>query len=211
MVEDHTIAPYRLVGRLKNNRLWEAVVARFPAVQTQSQAARALDESVARFNDLLNMRVWPQRTDGRWSPVAQRISLALGVDEDVLFDPVLYGKPPATVNVPLGVRSLPGITPLLRLSPHQSYEQVEATRDIRAALDTLTPREARIIERRFGLDGKSPATLEDIGMDFAVSRERIRSIEAKALRKLRHPSRSRGLLPHHETLAAHATGRIIDC
>ena len=58
-------------------------------------------------------------------------------------------------------------------------------------LGTLTPREERIIKMRFGLDGGSEHTLEEVGQVFAVTRERIRQIEAKALRKLRHPSRSR--------------------
>ena len=60
-------------------------------------------------------------------------------------------------------------------------------------LKTLTPREERIIKMRFGLDDGSERTLEEVGQSFAVTRERIRQIEAKALRKLRHPSRSRKL------------------
>jgi RNA polymerase primary sigma factor len=55
-------------------------------------------------------------------------------------------------------------------------------------LDKLTPRERRVLELRFGIGGKSDHTLEELGQDFEISRERIRQIEAKALRKLRHPS-----------------------
>ena len=57
-------------------------------------------------------------------------------------------------------------------------------------LNTLTPREERVIKMRFGLEDGTEHTLEEIGEDFAVSRERIRQIEKKALEKLRHPSRS---------------------
>ena len=57
-------------------------------------------------------------------------------------------------------------------------------------LRTLTPREEKIIKMRFGLEDGSEHTLEEVGQSFAVTRERIRQIEAKALRKLRHPSRS---------------------
>jgi RNA polymerase primary sigma factor len=57
-------------------------------------------------------------------------------------------------------------------------------------LRTLTPREERIIKMRFGLDDGTQRTLEEVGQTFSVTRERIRQIEAKALRKLRHPSRS---------------------
>ncbi len=60
-------------------------------------------------------------------------------------------------------------------------------------LATLTPREARVLRMRFGIGEKSDHTLEEVGQDFDVTRERIRQIEAKALRKLRHPSRAKRL------------------
>ena len=60
-------------------------------------------------------------------------------------------------------------------------------------MDTLTPREAKVLKLRFGLEDGRPRTLEEVGKEFMVTRERIRQIEAKALRKLRHPSRSKKL------------------
>ena len=62
-----------------------------------------------------------------------------------------------------------------------------------AVLDTLTPREEKVLRLRFGLDDGHQRTLEEVGKEFNVTRERIRQIEAKALRKLRHPSRSETL------------------
>ena len=62
-----------------------------------------------------------------------------------------------------------------------------------AILDTLTPREEMVLRLRYGLDDGHPRTLEEVGKEFHVTRERIRQIEAKALRKLRHPQRSKKL------------------
>ena len=64
---------------------------------------------------------------------------------------------------------------------------------VREVLKTLAPREEKVLKMRFGIDVASEHTLEEVGKDFAVTRERIRQIEVKALRKLRHPSRSKKL------------------
>jgi RNA polymerase primary sigma factor len=69
----------------------------------------------------------------------------------------------------------------------------------RRVLATLTPREEKVLRMRFGIGESSDHTLEEVGQDFSVTRERIRQIEAKALRKLRHPSRSKRLKAFVET------------
>ncbi|MBA7576175.1 RNA polymerase sigma factor SigA [subsurface metagenome] len=69
---------------------------------------------------------------------------------------------------------------------------------IDGVLSTLTPREQRVLQLRFGLEDGRSRTLEEVGKEFKVTRERIRQIEAKALRKLRHPSRSRKLKDYLE-------------
>jgi RNA polymerase primary sigma factor len=71
----------------------------------------------------------------------------------------------------------------------------ERTRD---ALQTLTKREENVLRMRFGIDANKDHTLEEVGQDFDVTRERIRQIEAKALRKLRHPTRSKLLKSFYE-------------
>ena len=73
----------------------------------------------------------------------------------------------------------------------------ELKSDLRQVLSTLTEREEGVLVRRFGLDNGRPRTLEEVGMDYNVTRERIRQIEAKALRKLRHPSRSKILKSYY--------------
>ena len=68
----------------------------------------------------------------------------------------------------------------------------------RKVLATLTPRQERVLRLRFGIDENADHTLEEVGQDFGVTRERIRQVEAKALRKLRHPSRAKRLVPFME-------------
>ena len=65
-------------------------------------------------------------------------------------------------------------------------------------LKELTPREAKVLQLRYGLEDNRPHTLEEVGKEFNVTRERIRQIEAKALRKLRHPSRSKKLIDYRD-------------
>ena len=84
------------------------------------------------------------------------------------------------------------------ISPQDAVINSHLVQETKEALATLTPREARIIELRFGIGEESDATLEEVGQGFSVTRERIRQIEAKALRKLRHPSRSRVLKTYLE-------------
>jgi RNA polymerase primary sigma factor len=79
------------------------------------------------------------------------------------------------------------------VSPTDAVININLKEMTEQVLNTLTPREARVIKMRFGLEDGTEHTLEEVGQIFAVTRERIRQIEGKALRKLRHPIRSRGL------------------
>ena len=81
----------------------------------------------------------------------------------------------------------------MAVSPADAVISVNLKEYTSQVLRTLTPREERVIKMRFGLEDGSEHTLEEVGQSFQVTRERIRQIEAKALRKLRHPSRSRKL------------------
>jgi RNA polymerase primary sigma factor len=79
------------------------------------------------------------------------------------------------------------------VSPSDAVINLDLKEQTASLLRSLTPREEKIIKMRFGLDDRGEHTLEEVGQTFAVTRERIRQIEAKALRKLRHPSRSHKL------------------
>ena len=87
----------------------------------------------------------------------------------------------------------------MTLAPDDSA-QYTSLRDVtKDVLDSLTPREAKVLRMRFGIEMNTDHTLEEVGKQFDVTRERIRQIEAKALRKLRHPSRSEKLKSFLET------------
>jgi RNA polymerase primary sigma factor len=83
-------------------------------------------------------------------------------------------------------------------SPYDTASKQLLKDNIREVLETLSPREARVLVYRFGLEGGKPMTLEEVGKKFGVTRERIRQIEAKALRKLKHPSRRKKLQDYLE-------------
>ena len=85
------------------------------------------------------------------------------------------------------------------LSPGDAVVNFGLAEQTRKVLTTLTPREEKVLRMRFGIGEKADHTLEEVGQDFAVTRERIRQIEAKALRKLRHPSRAKRLKSFMET------------
>ena len=78
-------------------------------------------------------------------------------------------------------------------SPQDADSYTMLKEQLNEVLETLTPREAKVLRLRFGLDDGKARTLEEVGKEFSVTRERIRQIEAKALRKLRHPSKSKKL------------------
>ena len=80
-----------------------------------------------------------------------------------------------------------------QLLPEDMVGKHQLTEKLKDVLDTLTPREQQVLRLRFGLDDNRTRTLEEVGQHFQVTRERIRQIEYKALRKLRHPSRSKKL------------------
>ena len=78
-------------------------------------------------------------------------------------------------------------------TPSDSVSSIMLKEQLLGVLNTLTPREEKVLRLRYGIDDGKPRTLEEVGKEFNVTRERIRQIEAKALRKLRHPSRSKKL------------------
>jgi RNA polymerase primary sigma factor len=106
-------------------------------------------------------------------------------------------KEPISLETPIGEEEDSHLGDFIEdkniLSPGDAVVNFGLAEQTRRVLTTLTPREEKVLRMRFGIGEKADHTLEEVGRDFSVTRERIRQIEAKALRKLRHPSRSRKL------------------
>ena len=103
-------------------------------------------------------------------------------------------KEPISLDTPLGEEEDSHLGDFIEdrsvINPSSAIVNLNLIEQTRRVLSTLTPREERVLRMRFGIGEESDHTLEEVGQDFNVTRERIRQIEAKALRKLRHPSRS---------------------
>lgn len=125
--------------------------------------------------------------------VARRMDIAVATVRKVLK----IAQQPISLETPIGQEEDSRLSDFIQdtagESPAEAMIRVNLKEQTTSILRTLNPREERIIRMRFGLEDGSEHTLEEVGQKFQVTRERIRQIEAKALRKLRHPSRSRRL------------------
>jgi len=125
--------------------------------------------------------------------VARRMDIPVGTVRKVLK----VAQQPISLETPVGQEEDSRLSDFIQdtasISPADAMIRVNLKEQTTSILRTLNPREERIIRMRFGLEDGSEHTLEEVGQKFQVTRERIRQIEAKALRKLRHPSRSRRL------------------
>jgi len=130
-------------------------------------------------------------------PDAPTLAARMEIPEDKIRRIMKISKEPISMETPIGDDddSHLGdfIEDTLTLTPMDAAVQ-DSLRDLcKEVLDTLTPREAKVLRMRFGIEMNTDHTLEEVGKQFDVTRERIRQIEAKALRKLRHPSRAERL------------------
>jgi RNA polymerase primary sigma factor len=125
--------------------------------------------------------------------IAKRMEIAVAKVRKILK----IAQEPISLETPIGEEEDSHLGDFIEdkavVSPSDAVINLNLKEQTASVLKTLTPREEKVIKMRFGLDDGSEHTLEEVGQSFAVTRERIRQIEAKALRKLRHPSRSRKL------------------
>jgi len=130
-------------------------------------------------------------------PTPEEIAEKMELPVDRVRKILKIAKEPISLETPIGEEDDSHLGDFLEdkniLDPRETVINKNLTEQTRKVLATLTPREERVLRMRFGIGKNHDHTLEQVGQDFEVTRERIRQIEAKALRKLRHPSRSRRL------------------
>ena len=135
-------------------------------------------------------------------PTIEEISEQMEMPPEMVEEILKISQQPISLETPIGEEEDTHLGDFIEdrkiMSPVDTASHELLKDQIGDVLDTLTPREQRVLRLRFGLDDGRSRTLEEVGREFKVTRERIRQIEAKALRKLRHPTRSRRLKDYLE-------------
>jgi RNA polymerase primary sigma factor len=130
-------------------------------------------------------------------PTPEEIAEKMELPLDKVRKVLKIAKEPISLETPIGEEEDSHLGDFIEdksfLSPGESVVNTNLSDIIRRVLATLTPREEKVLRMRFGIGERADHTLEEVGQDFDVTRERIRQIEVKALRKLRHPTRSKNL------------------
>ena len=166
------------------------------AIADQARTIRVPVHMVETINKLA--RVQRQLTlELNREPTDKELADKLGITEEKVREVVKISQEPVSLETPIGEEDdshLVDFVPDERMMSPEEYATAELLKEeLSSVLETLTEREEKVLKLRFGLDDGQCRTLEEVGQIFGVTRERIRQIEAKALRKMRHPSRSKKL------------------
>ncbi|MCB9493723.1 MAG: RNA polymerase sigma factor RpoD [Epsilonproteobacteria bacterium] len=166
------------------------------AIADQSRTIRVpvhMVETLSKINKITRTYV---QEKGR-EPTYAELSKELNLDEKKIKNIIKISKEPVSLETPVGDSEDTYLKDFIEdeneYSPVDAVINEDLKEKVREILKSLTPREEKVLKMRFGIDVASEHTLEEVGKDFSVTRERIRQIEVKALRKLRHPSRSKKL------------------
>lgn len=166
------------------------------AIADQARTIRVPVHMVETINKLA--RVQRQLTlELNREPSEEELAKKMGTSVEKVREIYKISQDPVSLETPIGEEDDSHLGDFIKdernLSPEEFATNEMLKEEISQVLETLTEREEKVIRLRFGLEDGKPRTLEEVGQMFGVTRERIRQIEAKALRKLRHPSRSRKL------------------
>ncbi|MFA4910464.1 MAG: RNA polymerase sigma factor RpoD [Desulfobacteria bacterium] len=166
------------------------------AIADQARTIRIPVHMIETINKLIRTSRYLVQEMGR-EPLPEEIAEKMELPLDKVRKVLKIAKEPISLETPIGEEEDSHLGDFIEdkkiISPSDSVINLNLSEQTRKVLATLTPREEKVLRMRFGIGEKADHTLEEVGQDFDVTRERIRQIEAKALRKLRHPSRSKRL------------------
>ncbi len=166
------------------------------AIADQARTIRIPVHMIETINKMVRAQRHLVQVLGR-EPTPEELSVRMELPVDKVRMVLKIAKEPISLETPVGEEEDSALGDFIEdknaTSPQEAVINSSLADQTRLALSTLAPREERVLKMRFGIGERANHTLEEVGHDFEVTRERIRQIEAKALRKLRHPSRSRHL------------------
>ena len=166
------------------------------AIADQARTIRIPVHMVETINKLVRVQRQLLQELGR-EPSAEEIAEAMGQPVDRVREIMKVAQEPVSLETPIGEEEDSHLGDFIEdeeaLAPPDAASFALLKEQLQEVLDTLADREAKVLRLRFGIDDGRARTLEEVGQEFGVTRERIRQIEAKALRKLRHPNRSKKL------------------
>lgn len=166
------------------------------AIADQARTIRIPVHMVETINKLIRVSRQLLQQLGR-DPLPEELAEAMGISEEKVREIMKIAQEPVSLETPIGEEEDSHLGDFIpdddAPAPAEAAAYSLLKEQLGDVLDTLTPREEKVLKLRFGLEDGRARTLEEVGKEFNVTRERIRQIEAKALRKLRHPSRSKKL------------------
>ena len=166
------------------------------AIADQARTIRIPVHMVETINKLIRTSRHLLQQNGR-EPTPEEIAVEMEIPVEKVLEIQKIAQDPVSLETPIGEEDDSHLGDFIpdddSPSPQDAASYTMLKEQLNEVLETLTPREAKVLRLRFGLDDGKARTLEEVGKEFSVTRERIRQIEAKALRKLRHPSKSKKL------------------
>jgi RNA polymerase primary sigma factor len=166
------------------------------AIANQARTIRIQVSMIETINKLLKTSRSMIQEIGR-EPTPEEIAEKIGFPLEKVIKLLKIAEHPMSLETPIGEEEENHLVDFIEDKKFSSPGEVTLNRSLEEqtneVLSTMTPREEKVIRMRFGIEEKSDHTLEEVGQDFRISRERIRQIEEKALKRLRHPSRSKKL------------------
>ncbi len=187
---------YRRGYKFSTYATWWIRQAITRAIADQARTIRIPVHMIETINKLIRTSRYLVQEIGR-EPSPEEIAIKMELPLEKVRKVLKIAKEPISLETPIGEEEDSHLGDFIEdkgvTSPSDAVMNMNLSEQTRKVLATLSPREEKVLRMRFGIGEKSDHTLEEVGQDFEVTRERIRQIEAKALRKLRHPSRSRRL------------------